>query len=507
MPPPISEPGDHIAADILHYDVSTRSVRGGTVAVVAQFAKLAVQLGAIVLLARLVTPEAFGLVAMVVVVIAFLELFRDLGLASVTVQRAEITDVEVSTLFWAGTVVSIAMFLAVWALGPLLSMIYGRDELTEIAAGLGFGVVLGGLATQHLAILRRQMRFAALAAAEIVAAVAGIITAVIVAMMDGGVWALIAQRLVWSGTLALGAWTLCGWRPGVPAWNIALGRLVGTGGGAAVSSVASMAARTFDHALIGWMWGASVLGLYDRASGLLTAPTRSVNTPLMISATPLLRRLMERPQRYRRAYLRMFEAICMVSMPAAALLVATPDWVVAVLLGPQWADAAGIALWLAVAALYRPAANTAGWLLVSQGRTAELTRWSVAGAALRIAAIVAGVPFGVAGVAAALAISGLVVRLPLLFWLVGRKGPVSARDLYTAMSASVIAAGAVFGAVWGARQVPALMPPDPAAALGAALCLAILAALVCFAGLPRGRRALRDVRSVTSSLFSVEARL
>jgi PST family polysaccharide transporter len=506
MPESPPDPAEHLRTDHLYDDLVGRSVRGGAVTAIAQFAKMAIQFGAVVLLARLVAPEAFGLVAMVAAALAFFELFRDLGLSMATVQRPTITHEEVSALFWVNTAVCVLVFAVICALAPALTIFYGREELTPIAIWLGFGVAIGGLATQHIAILRRQMRFAALSAAEVGAAVIGIIAAVGVAMNGGGLWALVAQRIAWSAALTALSWSLCGWRPGPPARGIGARRLLVFGGNITLASIVSLAARNLDQVLIGWWWGAVPLGFYERANRLLMAPIQNANTPLMAVAMPMLSRLVDNPDRYRAAYLRVLEGVCMVSMPAAALLIAAPDWTVAVLLGSQWAGAAGIVMWLGVAALYQPATNTTNWLFVTQDRTGELVRWSIAGSALRIAAVVAGLPYGAEAVAAAFAVSGLVLHLPLLFHMVGRKGPVRGRDLYAALAPSALVSAMVFCAVYGARTVPGLMPADPLSALGAAFLIAAIASLLGFAGLPRSRRAMHGALALRSVLFGSGAR-
>lgn len=249
MWPPISDSDDRAA--VFRPDPAPAPARRSGVIVFAQLSKTAIHLGAIMLLARLVAPEAFGLVAMVVVVLVFLELFRDLALSDVTIRRAAITHAEISTLFWLGAGGSLLAFIAIGMLGPVLSSVYGREELAGMTFWLGAGVLIGGLATQHLALLRRARRFAALAAGEICAAVAGIVAAVVVAMMDGGVWALVAQRLAWASALALAAWTQCRWRPGIPALGDNPRHLSGLKHESVLPSVAELVSRTLDHALVG----------------------------------------------------------------------------------------------------------------------------------------------------------------------------------------------------------------------------------------------------------------
>ncbi len=191
----------------------------------------------------------------------------------------------------------------------------------------------------------------------------------------------------------------------------------------------------------------------------------------------------------------------MVTMPGAALLIATSDWVVALVFGAGWHDAAPILAFLGVAALFQPAANTTGWLFLSQNRTREMLRWGLIGGLVTVTAVIGGLPFGATGVAACYAMSGLCLRLPILFWLVGRRGPVTTRDLYRAILPSAMAAILVLVVVGGLRRLPVLHDLDPALGLAAAAVLTAVLALASFLLVPASRRALREFRRLPSMML------
>lgn len=495
------DPAEHFRTDHLVSDIAGRSVRGGAVTVGAQVLKIVMQFAVTIVLARLLKPEAFGLVAMVAVVLTFLETFKDLGLSAATVQRATITHREVSTLFWINAGLGMVAALAMVPLAPLLAWFYGEPELSSITLALGIGFALSGLSTQHLALLRRQMRFSVLASIQMGAEIIGMAAALFAAYEGAGYWALILQRIVWAACMALGGWAFCGWRPGWPGRLAEVRPLLGFGGYVTGSNLASLLVRNMDQVLIGWYWGATPLGLYDRAYKILLLPINNLNAPLFSVAMPALSRLVGDPERYRRTYLGMVEKLSMVTMPCAALLVAAPDLVVQLLFGPQWAAATPIVGWLGLAALYQPVSYTCSWLFMTQNRTAEMFRWGLISSSLLAISIVVGLPFGAEGVAASFAISGLAVRMPALFWAVGRQGPVRSLDIVKTMIPSIVASGLVVAVVVALRRLPAF----DGAGLGSALALVGLAAAVVtiasFVCLPQSRRALADFRAMTAMLF------
>lgn len=495
-----SDPERHFRTAHLSADLTGRSVRGGAVTIAAQGVKIAVQFGTTVILARLLAPEAFGLVAMVAVLLTFLEMFKDLGLSLATVQRPQISHREVSTLFWVNAGLGCLVALLMLPLAPLLVLFFGEPALLHITWWFAAGFVLSGLSTQHLALLRRQMRFTAQAVIQIGSEIVAMIAAIIAAVYGAGYWALVIQRLVWAFCLAAGSWIACGWRPGRPGNLRGIAPLLGFGGNVTGSNLANMLVRNLDQLLIGWYWGAGALGLYDRAYKLLLVPINNLNFPLFAVAMPTLSRLVQEPARYRSAYLRMAEKLNMVTMPCAAVLIAMPELVVRVLFGPQWMAAAPIVGWLGVAALYQPVMQTFGWLLTTQNRTAEMLRWGVICSCITAAGIVAGLPFGATGVAAGFALSGLFLRIPCQFWVIGRRGPVSARDLYGSMLPSLLAALLVGGSLWGLRQWPGFASLPLLSQLALTAAVAAVVTLLCYAGLPQSRRALRDVAVMAGML-------
>lgn len=497
--PPARRGDEYFRTDRLKSDLGARAARGGLVTVTTQGFKFAAGLLATVVLARLLTPNDYGLVGMVAVVTGFVGLFKDLGLSAATVQREELDDAQVSTLFWVNVGVSLLVGVVTVGLAPVVAWFYGEPRLTAVTLAYSIGFLFGGLSVQHEALLKRQMRFAVLAAAEVAALLASIVTTVLLAWRGYGYWALVAGHLALSVCYMLAVWVACGWRPGRPRRGAGVRQLMGFGGNLTGFVVINYFARNLDNLLIGRFWGGFQLGLYAKAYQLLLLPLDQISYPLMNVAVPALSRLNDEPERYRRAYLRILEKVALVTMPGIALLIATADLVVLVVLGPRWVEAGRIFALLGTAALIQPVTNTTGWLFITQGRTRDMFRWAPIGAVIVAAAFVAGLPWGAAGVATAYSAAWVLVVTPLLFYWVGRAGPVRARDIYVTIAPSVVASLAVVGAAFAARR---LVPTESTlAGLCVASAAALPAAFLVLYALPSGRRALRDLRAVASMMF------
>ena len=491
--PPGNSHQEYFDTEHLTAALGSRTARGGVVTIVSHGLKFALSIGATAILARLLTPHDYGLIGMVVVFTGFVAMFKDLGLSLATVQRPEITDEQISTLFWVNVTISVAITLLMILLAPLIGWFYGEPRLTLITMVTATGFLFGGLAVQHEALLKRQMRFYALSVIAFASMMLGYVVGIILAWRGAAYWSLVFSQLALLAANTLGVWFVCRWRPGRPRRNTGVRSMLSFGGNITGYALINYVSKNTDSLVVGRMFGPQVLGLYTKAVQLLTLPTDQINEPLATVSIPALSRLADSPERYRQAYLRIMEKVIMVTMPAVMLMLATADWLVLIILGPQWIDSAKILVFMAVAGLFQPVAATGGWLLVSQGRVRDMLRWSLINAPISILSIVAGVPWGVVGVAVSFSLGRILVAIPLLFWFVGRSGPVRMGDFYRLLApftgASICA---LLACITFRRFVPIENP-----IVGFVACGVIVAVTtpIFLALMPAGRKALADIKN------------
>lgn len=489
---------DHLKADL-----AGRTARSGALMIAAQGTKFVINMASAIVLARLLTPQDYGLIAMVAVFTNFTYLFRNLGLAAATTQRAEINHQQISTLFWINVALSVLTMLLTAACAPLIAAFYGEPRLLWITLGIVVGFIFSGVVVQHEALLKRQMRFAALGTIDVVSMLTGFLVSVSMAWYGARYWALVGGQLAMGASYAVGVWIACDWRPGRPSKNAGVRSMVAFGGNLTGYNFLNYFSRNTDNLLIGRLWGSQQLGLYSRAYQLLLLPLDQVCSPLDGVAVTALSKLVDAPERYGRAYLRILEKLAMVTMPGVALMIATSDWLVRVMLGPQWADTGRIFAVLGIIGLLEPVSLSVGWLLISQGRTRRVFHWGIIDSSLSLISIVAGLPWGALGVAIAYSLTGFIVRKPLLFWYACRTGPVRLADFYRAILPSVCASFFVLAALFGFRRWAAGIKPF--AGLLASLPIAAAVAFLVFFIIPTGRRALRDVKDILALLLKRRA--
>jgi len=485
----------HFRTDHLGDDLGSRSMRGGAITLAVQIVKFLISTASTIVVARLLAPQDYGLVGMVVVLISFLGLFQYLGLPAATVKWKELSHAQVSTLFWLNVGLSTLIMLAVLAGAPLLVWFYKEPRLLGIAAGYSLVIFLTGISIQHMAILMRQMRFAAIAAVEVSALAIGTGAAILAALNGAGYWALVLNQVVFALVTIVGAWTACKWRPGLPVRGSGVRSMLKFGGNLTGYNFTTFFAQNLDNALIGRFWGAYQLGIYSRAYQMLLMPMGQINTPLAAVAVPALSRLADLPERYRAGYLRILEKIAMLTMPSVAFMIATSDWLMIFLLGPKWRDAGRIFMLLGIAAIMQPVSKTGLWLFITQGRSREMFKWGIAGAVIAVVSIVVGLPWGATGVAASYAITDLCISTPLMFWYIGRKGPVRAVDIYRTIAPSVVTALATLAVLVVCRPWLGMFQ-HLVIRLMLAFGTTVGISLLVLAMIPAGRRAMQNLKDM-----------
>ena len=466
-----------------------RVVRGAIVTYASQTIRMATQFVSVVVMSRLLAPVDFGLIAMVAPIYGLALMLQDLGLTQTTIQRPQITLAQITALFWINVAASAGLALLLALLAPLVGWFYGDARVANLTRGFAALILISGLAAQHLALINRRMRFHYLAVLDVVSLALGVVSAISLAILLRSYWALFALPLVTTLTTAVGAWAGSGFVPGRPRRERDLRDLLHMGGGIAGFNIFNFIARNLDNVLIGHAWGDAALGLYDRAYKLLLFPLQQINAPLARVMMPTLARLQHDPVNYRIAYLRSVQMLLLVTQPGIVFTIATADTLVPVLLGEQWRAVAPIFQWLGIAALQQSTSASTGWLFVSQGRSQEYMHWGAFNAATSTAAFFAGLPWGPVGVAAAYSITQIFPRMPVLWWMATRRGPVRLRDLYGTVIPHVAATGASFLAIIVLRPVAAL---GPIPGLVACLFASYAAAFLLLALTVPGRATLRQ---------------
>jgi O-antigen/teichoic acid export membrane protein len=472
-------------------------VRGAFVTGIAQAVRLVLQTGSTVVLGRLLTPVDYGLVGMIAIITSFLLIFRDVGLGAATIQEPTLQLADVSTLFWINTGIGFALALLTVASAPAMARFYGDQRLVGITVALSIPFIFAGAAVQHQAVLRRQMRFGALAAADIISLVTGTAVGVAMAAAGAGYWALVSLQVVTAATASMGAWFFGGWWPGRPRWNSTVRRMTGFGGHLTTFTFLNYFSRNADNLLIGKFWGAEPLGLYSRAYQLVLVPMGQVMGPLGTVAVPALSRLRSNPLGFVSTYLSFTRVIAYATMPLVCLSAAIAPDLIVTTLGAKWSGTVPIYRWLTIPAMVQPVLASTGWLFIARGRAREMAKWGVGSSIVIVAFFLMGIPYGALGISAAYAFVHLLLFYPCLAYAIAGL-PLRVRDIgHVLFRASALGASMAAPALFVAFLLPSIVSWERLLASSAA---GILAGC-CFGQFIRPIR--KDVLHVFSQLKSL----
>jgi PST family polysaccharide transporter len=473
--------------------LGSRAARGAFVTVGGQGIRMVLQIVTITILARLLTPDDYGLLAMVVVIIGVGEMVRDFGLSTAAIRAPTLSGAERSQLFWINTGIGLGLGLLVAAGAELVARLYDQPELVEITRALAVTFVVNGAATQYRADLTRRMRFRALAITDVVTPAVALTVAVAVALAGGGYWALVAQYLAQAVVGLVAVVVATRWLPSLPSRGVPVRHFFVYGGNLLGAQLIGYLGKNIDTFVIGVRFGPQQLGFYNRAWTLLMTPLVQVRAPTTTVALPVLSKVRDDPARLARFLCKGQLVLAYPVTLGLAVVIGTADPLIHVLLGPDWPEVATILRPLAVAGAFQTIAYVSYWVYLSRGLTPQLLRYSMAETAIRVAGVLVGAMWGVVGVAAGYA-AAAVILWPLSFlWLV-RLTPLPLRELFTD-AARVLAAGATAWAAAAAATV-SLAGQRPvvqllAAVLAAAAAVALLAAVA-----PPVRRDVVEIASV-----------
>jgi PST family polysaccharide transporter len=373
-----------------------------------------ISIGTTTVIARILLPSDFGLVAMVGTLTGFLMLISDMGLSWATVQKERIEREQIDLVFWAGAVFGGLAWALCGLSGPLVARFYKSPELGLVCWVFGLGLLINGLAIQPTAMLKRQIRQRELALMQTASVLIGGAVGVGLALAGARYWALVAQNIF--GGLVLLAMSLywSGYRPAFPRLSAGGMALLKFGGYVVACNIMTFLQINLDSILIGRYCGATELGFYSRACFLRTLPATYAAMALTDVMVPALAALQGDRQRLEVAFTKAVRLVAFVGCPVAACLGVSAAESVRLIYGPQWAPVVPLLILLSFPAFVLPLLHTMGWLLVATGKVREMFLLSIPTVPLIGISYYFGIRWGARGVALAAAVI-YTVPMPIIY--------------------------------------------------------------------------------------------
>lgn len=398
-------------------ELGRASARGGLSTLSGQGMQLVIQLTSLTVLARLLDPRDYGLVAIVMVMVGVGEVFRDAGLSSAAIQAKTLSDTERSNLWWCAAGIGAVLTTVMALLSPVLAWFFGEPQLTALLLTMSASFLLAGMASQHRASLQRELRFGALSLVNVSTGLIALMVAICAALAGWGPWALIVQNLTGALLAAIATAILSGWRPHRYDRSVSVSHFFRFGMPLLGTQVAQYLAGNSDTALIGALHGPGVVGLYNRAIQVVRMPLNQIRTPVGQVAFAAL----SRQQSDSRMLARFAErGQLLLGYPITLLaggISAAAAPLVALVLGPGWEGGVPYLHLIAVGEGLNTLAMTGGWLYMVRERTASLMKYTVFSAVVRLSLLTIGMlSLGPLGAAVAVAVAPFILWPVSLIW-------------------------------------------------------------------------------------------
>lgn len=456
-----------------------------------------------VLLAGILGPEAFGIVAMAGVFIAIVWLVEEQGVTTAIVQRENLEDEHLDSAFWINLVFCLALAGIVVALSGVWADLNDTPELQPVVSVLAIALVIWGLSIVQEGVLQRRLQFRALAIRANVSAFAGGVTGLVAALAGAGVWALVIQQLTLAAVSATLLWLASDWRPRLRFSKRHARDIVGFSTSVFVANVGAFVAGRGDILLMGLFFSPAVVGVYRLAGRLVDALLELTTRPVGIVSLPHFSRLQNDRAALRTTVSSYMRLVTLTTVPALLVLAASSEYVLAVI-GPEWEVGADAMRLLCVVGIVKGLVQFTGPLLfaVAKPLMRALMIWVIAGVNVAVVSVVgaalagASEPDQLAGMSGARALVWLAVVAPLNLFVIYRLAGLSplaiapwlAPPLAAGLASAAVVEGlAAVGLVDGTPPLVQLVVIG-GAALGAAL--AVLLALE-----PRAREHIAQLRA------------
>jgi len=447
----------------------------------AQVVGKLVVLATTIVLARLLAPEAFGLVTLSLVLITYAEAFADAGVAQALVYLPR-TRAILRAAMAASVVAGVVLMLSAMAAAPLMAQLFSRPEVTPLARLLAVSLLASSLAALPESLLRRDLQFRRLTVATICRVVVTGAVSVTLALGGLGAWALAWGTVAGSGIYALTAWLLLPERPDAAVWRTSwddVRRVLGYGMPVVGSSLLSRLIFNVDYLIIGSILGATALGYYTLAFRIPELLIINVFFVLSAVAFPMFSRLKGDPVRMRSAYLFSVRLYSLYGLCAGVGLALVASLVVPLVFGPRWEEAVAPLVALALYAACRSIGVGTNEVYKALGRPGLALSLSVLRLAVLVPALFVGaLVWGVVGVAWAQVVTSLAMAV-LMQARAAQVLSLPLRELGRALVPGVLAAGSVLvvGLPLTRLPLPAVLDLCIVVAAGVAAVAAVLALL------------------------------
>ncbi len=404
------------------------------------------------ILARLLLPDAYGVVGMAMLIIGFLNIVSDMGLFNALVQKKEdeLTDVRYCSSFWFLLVLALVFICCFFLfISPLCASFYNEPRLIPILNALSFYFFFNILSIVPRVILTRKLDFKNLVRITYFGTALSSVMAVVLALLGFGVWSLVVKSLVGSGIIFFSYWVKVGWRPKFIFKGRVLTQLAGYSTYTQINGILFYFRNNLDYLIIGKLVSAHLLGVYTLAFTLSESLRSQLYSIFNKVFFPIYSKIQDDKDQIKYYYLKVMRLTAAVTFPVSVIFIGLAENIVLVLFGPNWIEAAEPLRILAVASMIFAISGTPAEVLKSIGKPSVSFYLNLINTFLVALPLIyfGQIYFGLTGVASAVCVHYTISRLTFHYYM-KKYIYITDRDVFLALRKPIIAAAAMLSIIY-----------------------------------------------------------
>ncbi len=386
------------------------------------------QFGVTILLARLLTPADFGLVAMVLVVRGFLTIFLTIGFGQGLVQKQDTNDDHLQTIFFLMFTIGLVLFGVAWIGAPAAADFFNSTAMVPLFRLSVFGFLVGPFASIQQTMLSKQMKFYELSKINIISSLVSLSLTISMALGGWGAVSMVAGPLAGNVATLPFCYIYFPWLPKFKFHIYAFKDLFGFSWKVFATNAVEYFSRNLDNTLIGKYLGATALGFYNLSYNLMMLPLENIAFPIRSVLLPAFSEVQNDRKEANRVYCDFLGLVAAVIFPAMFGLFTVSDLFIISAYGDQWAPAIPILQFLCFSGMLQATSIPNNSILLSMGRSNVVFQMSILGLLLYAIGFIAGLPWGVLGVSAGYTIANLIF-VPVSFVAVSKIAKIRLRTI------------------------------------------------------------------------------
>lgn len=376
---------------------------------ISQFSTQIFQFITIIILARLLTPEDFGIVGLATLFTGLITVINELGMSAAIIQRKDINDVHISTSFWTNIGMGIILFIFTVIISPFVANFFHEELMRPILIVSSTGLVIGSFGVVHRALLEKNINFKNITIVEVCAAFGSGMVSILLAINNFGVWSIVLGSVASTFISVVILWKLSKWRPSLKFSSKHFKELFSFGGNVAGSQLLNYIAMRVDYLIIGKMLGTTSLGYYSLARMITSLPVQKVSWTIMRVVFPAFSSVQYNRDVLKKGYLNVTKYISLITFPMlAGIFVVAPEFI-NTFYGSKWTPVIILVQILALQGAIVSICSMTGTIQYVKGRSDIQFKWQIFTAIIMTIAVLIGSNYGITGVAISLTITTFIL--------------------------------------------------------------------------------------------------